>query len=135
MEKFMADREAVYIEGFKHTNPIPNAARIGNILVSGALMGRDSRTGQTAEGIAAQTALVFRHMREVVEEAGGTTDDIVKVNIALRDHGNREALNAEWVRMFADEATRPARQTTPLVEDGPFLIHLDFMAVLDTPAL
>ena len=126
----MADRKAVYIEGFKHTNPIPNAARIGNILVSGALMGRDSRTDRIAEGIEAQTALVFRHMRDVVEVAGGTTNDIIKVNIALRDHGNREALNAEWVKMFPEEATRPARQTTPLVEDSPFLIHLDFMAVL-----
>jgi len=130
----MAGRKAIYIEGFKHTNPIPNASRIGNIVVSGALMGRDSRTNQIAKGIEAQTALVFRHMRDAVVAAGGTTRDIIKVNVALRDHNNRDALNAEWVKMFPDEATRPARQTTPLVEDSPFLIHLDFMAVLDTPA-
>jgi len=130
----MADRTAVYIEGFKHTNPIPNAARIGNILVSGALMGRDSRLNQIADGIEAQTALSFRHMRELVEAAGGTTDDIIKVTVALRDHDKRDVLNAEWVRMFPDEATRPARQTIPLVEDSPYLIHVDFMAVLGSPA-
>jgi len=129
----MAGRTAIHIEGFQHSNPIPNAARIGNILVSGALMARDSRTNRIAEGIEAQAALVFRHMRDVVEAAGGTTEDIIKVNVALRDHNNRDALNAEWTRMFPDEATRPARQTTPLVEDSPFLIHLDFMAVLDAP--
>lgn len=129
----MAGRKAIYIEGFKHANPIPNAARIGNIVVSGALMGRDSRTKRIAEGIEAQTALVFRHMRDVIAAAGGTTDDIIKVNVALRDYNNRDALNAEWTRMFPDEAMRPARHTTPLVDDGPFLIHLDFMAVLDSP--
>lgn len=93
-------------------------------------MARDSRTNEIAEGIEAQTALVFRHMRDVIEAAGGTPEDIIKVNVALRDHKNRDALNAEWTKMFPDEATRPARQTTPLVEDSPFLIHLDFMAVL-----
>ena len=67
----------IYIEGFKHTNPIPNAAQIGNIVVSGALMGRDSRTNEIAQGIEAQTALVFRHMCDVIEAAGGTTDDII----------------------------------------------------------
>ena len=126
----MSDRKAIHIEGFQHSNPIPNAAQIGNIVVSGALMARDSRTNQIAEGIEAQTALVFSHMRDVIEAAGGTPDDIIKVNVALRDHNNRDALNAEWTKMFPDEATRPARQTTPLVEDSPFLIHLDFMAVL-----
>ena len=126
----MAGRKAIYIDGFKHSNPIPNAARIGNIVVSGALMGRDSRTNEIAEGIEAQTALSFHHMRELIEAAGGTTDDIVKVTVALRDHDNRAVLNAEWTRMFPDAATRPARQTIPLVEDSPYLIHVDFMAVL-----
>lgn len=127
----MAGRKAIYIDGFKHSNPIPNAARIGNIVVSGALMGRDSRTNEIAEGIEAQAALSFRHMRELIEAAGGTTDDIIKVTVALRDHDNRAVLNAEWTRMFPDAATRPARQTIPLVEDSPYLIHVDFMAVLD----
>jgi len=130
----MAGRKAIHIDGFTHTNPIPNAARIGQVVVSGALMGRDSRTGRIADGIEAQAALVFRHMRDVIEAAGGTTDDIIKVNVALRDYANRDALNAEWTRMFPDEATRPARQTSPLADGGPFLIHLDFMAILETPA-
>ena len=96
-------------------------------------MGRDSRTGVTPEGIEAQAALVFRHMRDVIEAAGGTTDDIIKVNVFLRNPANRDALNAEWTRMFPDEATRPARQASPLVGDGPILIQLDFMAVLESP--
>ena len=128
----MAGRKAIYIDGFKHSNPIPNAAQIGNLLFSGALMGRDSRTNTIAEGLQAQTELVFRHMRDVVEAAGGSAEDIIKVNIALRDYNDRDTLNAEWTRMFPDEATRPARQVSPLVDDGPFLIHLDFVAVLDT---
>lgn len=127
----MSGRKAIYIDGFKHSNPIPNAARIGNHVYSGALMGRDSRTNEIAEGIEAQTVLTFRHMCELIEAAGGTADDIVKVNVALRDHNNRDVLNAEWTKMFPNPATRPARQTIPLVDDSPYLIHVDFVAVLD----
>ena len=37
----MAKRKSINYPGFKHENPIPNASRIGNILMSSIISGRD----------------------------------------------------------------------------------------------
>lgn len=126
----MAGRKAIHIEGFKHGNPIPNAAVIGNILASGAIMPRDSRTNTVPDTFEGQIALVFQHMKDIVEAAGGTTDDILKINVALKDPSARAAVNDEWLKYFPDEPTRPARHTSPIVGDSPYMIQIDFMAVL-----
>jgi len=39
-------RKSVNIPGFRHINPIPNASRIGNLLVSGVIVGIDPTTGK-----------------------------------------------------------------------------------------
>lgn len=126
----MTRRKSIDIDGFVHKNPIPNASLIGNILASGVIHGRDSRTNTTPETVEGQCALMFRHMKDIVEAAGGTTDDILKISFYLRDPSNRDALNAEWLKMFPDEHSRPARHTQGLGEDSPSLIQCDFMAVI-----
>ncbi len=126
----MAKRQSIHIDEFVHKNPIPNACRIANIVASGAIMGRDPETDAPGATLADQCRLVFRHMRSTVEAAGGTTDDIIKVTVWLKDPSDREALNAEWTTMFPDPDSRPARHTQKDVSDGPYLMHCDFMAVL-----
>ncbi len=107
----MAQRDSIHIDEFVHKNPIPNASRIANIVVSGAIMGRDPDTDAPGVTLADQCRLVFRHMRSTVEAAGGTPGNIIKVTIWLKDPSDREALNAEWIRMFPDPDSRPARHT------------------------
>ena len=126
----MARRRSIHIAGFKHANPIPNASRIGGLVMSGVILGRDPETGRPAATLEEQCALVFRYMRETVEAAGGTPEDIVKVTVWLKDPGDREALNAEWTRMFPDPESRPARHTMKDASDGPNLVQCDFTAVI-----
>ena len=42
----------------------------------------------------------------------------------------RAALNEEWVKMFPDEASRPARHTLSLSADSAHHVTCDFMAVI-----
>ncbi|CAO3427439.1 hypothetical protein [Azospirillum endophyticum] len=126
----MPRRTSVTVHGFKHVNPIPNASRIGNLLVSGVILGVDPATGAVAETLEAQCAHMFAHVRAIVEAGGGSTDDIIKMTVWLRDRSRREALNEEWIRMFPDPASRPARHAQPLAADGPSLVQCDFMAVI-----
>lgn len=126
----MARRRSIDIKGFQHKNPIPNASCVGNTLMSGLIVGRDS-DGNQPDTLEGQCALVFSHMREIVEAGGGTTDDIVKVTVYLKDPANREAVNAEWTKMFPDAASRPARQTQPDMLDSPNLVTCDFTAIID----
>jgi enamine deaminase RidA (YjgF/YER057c/UK114 family) len=122
-------RHSVEVESFKHANPIPVASRIGSVLMSGVVTGRDARAGSMPATIEAQCAQMFRTVNDIVEAAGGTPANILKMTIWLRDAGNREALNQEWVKMFPDPESRPARHTFPLTGAGDALVQCDVTAV------
>ncbi|WFU04837.1 RidA family protein (plasmid) [Rhizobium sp. CB3171] len=123
-------RKSVTVERLAHKFPVPNACRIGNLVVSGAIHGVDPETHVMPEDLTSQCAHVFANMKTIVEAAGGSTEDIIKMTVYLRDRNNRGPLNEEWVRMFPDPETRPARHSQPLSVEGPSLVQCDFMAVI-----
>lgn len=127
----MARRKSIHIGGFTHVNPIPNACRIGNLLISGVILGRDPATGEMPASIEAQCANMFAHMTAIVEAGGGTTDDIIKMTVWLKDRSQRAPVNAEWVKMFPDEHSRPARHALQTEMEGGALVQCDFTAVID----
>ena len=62
--------------------------------------------------------------------AGGKVDDIIKINFWMKEPATgRAALNGEWVKMFPDEGSRPARHTLALGADSNALVTCDFVAV------
>jgi enamine deaminase RidA (YjgF/YER057c/UK114 family) len=122
-------QQSIYVEGFAHGNPIPAGCRIGNMLMTGVISGKDARTGKHPETLAAECAAVFRHVREIVEAAGMTTGDIIKMTVWLKDHTDRKVLNAEWVKMFPDPQHRPARMVMPHLAGGDSSILCDITAV------
>lgn len=90
----MSRRKNIHIDGLAGKNPIPNASVIGNILVTGLIMGRDTRNDTVPDTIGAQSEILFRHIRNIVDAAGGTTEDIIQMNAWLKDTSDRSALNA-----------------------------------------
>jgi 2-iminobutanoate/2-iminopropanoate deaminase len=127
----MAERQSVNFPGFSHQNPIPNASRVGNIMMSSIIGGSNPGTRELPPTLEAQVANVFGYIRAAVEAAGGRTEHIVKVNFFVKDPTTqREALNAEWVKMFPDPNSRPARHTQHLPTDSRALVQADFVAVL-----
>jgi 2-iminobutanoate/2-iminopropanoate deaminase len=127
----MQRRTSIYIESFGHRNPIPAACRIGNMVYSGGVHGLDPETGRTAETLERQCELMFRHVRTIVEAAGGSTDDIVKMTLWMMDRSQRHVVNREWERMFPDRDARPARHALKAELEGGMLIQCDFIAVLE----
>jgi len=126
----MSRRTSVYVEGFSHVNPIPNACRIDNLLVSGVINGVDPATGKVPPTLEEQCAFLFGHLRRIVQAGGGSIDDIIKMTVWMKDRSQREALNREWLKMFPDKETRPARHTMQGTMEGGVLIQCDFMAVI-----
>jgi enamine deaminase RidA (YjgF/YER057c/UK114 family) len=127
----MAKRKSITWPGFKHENPIPNASMIGNILMSSIISGRDPETGKAPPEAEAQIANIFKQIKAGVEAAGGTVDDIIKVNFWVRDPAvGRKMLNGEWTKMFPNEASRPARHTLALPANAPNHVTCDFVAVI-----
>ena len=127
----MPERKSVNFAGFSHQNPIPNASRVGNIVMSSVIGGSNPGTRDLPPTLEAQVANVFAYIRAAVEAAGGTPANIVKVDFFVKDPAaQREALNAEWVRMFPDPESRPARHTQPLPADSRAQVQASFVAVL-----
>jgi 2-iminobutanoate/2-iminopropanoate deaminase len=122
-------RKSIYIEGFAHKNPIPAASRLGNMLMTGIIIGMDPATGKVALTLEAQCAFMFQHVRAIMQAAGGSTDDIVKMSVWMADRSRRDVLNAEWIKMFPDAASRPARHTSQASLEGGQLINCDITAV------
>lgn len=126
----MGRRKSIYLPGFKHKNPIPNACVIDGLLMSGVILGVDPATGNMPATIEEQCANLFGHVRAIVEAGGGTPDDILKVTVWLRDLSQRQPVNDEWVKLFPDHEDRPARHALPLTADGPSLVQCDVIAKL-----
>jgi enamine deaminase RidA (YjgF/YER057c/UK114 family) len=127
----MPKRRAVHLPGVEHTNPIPAASVIDGLLASGSIAGRDPESGEWGGDLTAQCRLMFDNVRRVLEAAGGSTDDLLRMTVWLKDVSNKEALNDQWVRMFPDPARRPARHTLP----GPDLppeqwVQCEILAVI-----
>ena len=127
----MARRQSVNAPRARHENPIPNASRIGNIVMSSVIGGANPGTRELPPSLEAQVANVFAHIRSDIEAAGGTVDDIIKITFWVKDPvSQRAALMAEWLMSFPYPVARPARNTLPLPADSRALVQADFTAVL-----
>ncbi|NYE21497.1 RidA family protein [Microbacterium immunditiarum] len=126
----MTPRESIDLPGFGHENPIPVASRRGPFVFSGALTGRDPETGELPATLDEQVANVFRHVRALVAAVGGTTDDIIKMTVWLVDYRDRTALNREWIEIFPDPSSRPARHVVRADLDSGVLVQADVTAIL-----
>ena len=127
----MSKRQSIAWPGFAHSNPIPNASKIGNIVMSSVIGPRDPVTGKIPDTLEAQVKNLFLQLAAAIEAAGGTPDNFLKIEFFARDQGaGRAALNGEWEKMFPDPASRPARHTQPLPANAPALIQCAFTAVI-----
>jgi enamine deaminase RidA (YjgF/YER057c/UK114 family) len=122
-------RRAVYINQFSHSNPIPNAARIGQIVASGLIRGVDPATHRFPESLEQQCAYMFANVRHTIEAAGASIDDIIKVTFYMNPIA-RGPINTEWTKMFPDAETRPARQIMESPMEPGVLVQCDFLAVI-----
>ena len=127
----MTKRQSIDWPGFAHANPIPNASKIGNIVMSSVIGPRDPVTGKIPDSLEAQVKNLFLQLAAGIKAAGGTPDDFLKIEFFARDQAaGRAALNGEWERMFPNPAARPARHTQPLPANAPALIQCAFTAVI-----
>ncbi len=92
-----------------HKNPIPAAAVHKGILISSVISGKSVVTDAYSKNKVEQVSLVFEHIKKIVIEAGGSIQDIIKMDLYFRDKSDRSIVNPEWIKMFPDPNKRPAR--------------------------
>jgi 2-iminobutanoate/2-iminopropanoate deaminase len=129
-------RRSIDIDGLDFRGyPLPAAARIGNLVMSSGIAGQDVTTGEISTDLGTQVAHLFKNIDLIVSAAGGSTDDIIKCTFHVRDQPVREYINREWVRMFADPASRPARHTMNGTLTGTVEVQCEFVAVLNSTSV
>jgi 2-iminobutanoate/2-iminopropanoate deaminase len=122
---------SIDLPGLDHGRaPIPMGARVGNMIFSSGLMGRDPETGAIPDDAAGQAEQVFRNLRNFLAEGGATLDDVAHVTVFVRDDSVRDALNRAWIACFPIPSDRPARHTLVHALPGSLLIQLEVIAVV-----
>ena len=91
----------------------------------------DPATGLLIEGdVGAQTRRVFDNLNTVLQEAGGSLDDVVKVNVYLTSMSDFAAMNAVYADVFSEPF--PAR-TTVAVAGLPLDARVEIECVAAVP--
>lgn len=114
----------------EHSQPFPAAVRIGNVVFSSAIGGDDPDTHELPADKAVQIGNVFKTIRNIMREAGGSPANIGKVTVYLADRDDRELVNPHWLEMFPDEDDRPVRHTSAATLPPGRYIQIEFIAVL-----
>lgn len=108
----MTKRQVIQINGSAHENPIPTAVKIGNMVYTSALMGTDPSSGQMPETVEEEVAQLFTYILEIMEKAGGSSENIAHLSVSVTNRSYKEIVNKEWLKLFPDPDNRPARHTT-----------------------
>lgn len=124
-------RRSIVVEGLDHGGqPFPIATRVGPLVVTSAIHGRDPATGEFAVDPATQIRQVFANVAAVLEAAGGSMDDVASVQVLLGDLGHRGLVNDVWCETFPDPDDRPTRNTAQRDLTDPLVCQVIVTAML-----
>lgn len=121
---------SIDVAGASHKAPIPAAARVGPILCTSAVSGKDPVNGELPADVASQARNTFANLRAVLAAGGASMDDVVKFSVTIRDNAVREAVNAEWLATFPDPHDRPARHIVVADLQHGMQLQIEVMAVI-----
>lgn len=111
----------------KPAGPYSQAIVSGNTIYIAGQGPFDPRTGKMPEAFEEQVALTLENIKAVVEAAGATMNDVVKVNVFLADLNNFAKMNEVYKRYFADPY--PVRATVGVQLLGGMGIEIECVAV------
>lgn len=113
--------------------PIPGGAysqaiRAGELIFLAGQVGRDPVTGDTREGVAAQTRQALHNLEAVLVSAGGSLDRLVKTTCFLTSISDFAEFNAAYEDVMGGH--KPARSTVGVELPTGLLVEIEGVAVL-----
>ncbi len=107
--------------------PFSPAIRAGDYIFVSGQVGFVNATGKEVKGTEAQTRLCLENMKRVLVAAGASLDDVVKVNVFLRNEEDFAKMNEVYQGYFPGD--KPARSTVVAGLALPnMLIEIDCIA-------
>lgn len=117
--------------GLEHKAPLPLAVKIGCVVFSSGIPGKDPSSGELPEDPARQAQFMFQNVEAVMAAAGGSVDDIGSFEISVKSMDYRRQIDEQWLRLFPNEDDRPARHTSVVDLRGATLMQCRITAVLN----
>ena len=122
-------QKAINVAGLEHSGGVPSACRIGPIVATSVIMGKDPVTRKMPEDAEGQARNAFRNLRSVLVEAGLDLQDVVKLTIYVADNADRDAVYKYWDESWPDPEERPARRTLQTPLRNGWRVQLEALAV------
>jgi 2-iminobutanoate/2-iminopropanoate deaminase len=92
--------------------PYNQAVVTGHLVYTSGQIPIDPASGLVVAGdIKAQTEMVLKNVKAILEAAGSGLDRVVKTTVFLKDMGEFAAMNEVYGTFFAEKALAPARST------------------------
>jgi len=115
--------------GLNRGRPLSQAIKHQNIVFLSGQAAIDPKTGELIEGFKAQTKQTIENLLEVLEAAGGTKKDLIKVTVLLKDIGKFEMFNTIYKEYFPENP--PARSCFQVGLVGSFEVEIEGIAIID----
>ncbi|GAB3143069.1 RidA family protein [Micromonospora sonneratiae] len=104
----------------------------GRLVFVSGMTARNREGGVTGVGdITAQTHQVCQNLRAAMEAAGGTLDDIVRVDVFVRNMEDFQAIHAVRRQYFTGEPPASTMVEVSKFVNKDYLIEINAIAVLD----
>lgn len=124
----MSRGRSLHVPHVGHKAPIPLGARVGPLLSSSAIAGKDPADGTLPADGATQVAHAFANLRALLAAGGAELSHVVKLGITIADDKLRDAVNAQWLACFPEPDDRPARHIVVQPLGHGMAVQLEVMA-------
>lgn len=106
----MSKAERINVDGVGRLPAFSHATIAGDLIFVSGTLGTKSRTFELVEGgMGPETTQTLENIKTILEGAGATPDDIVKVNVFVTDMSAFPEMNEAYLEFFGDDP--PARIT------------------------
>lgn len=109
--------------------PYSVAIQAGHFIFTSGQLGIDPRTGALVEGgIEAETRQALTNVKNILEAAGSSLDQIVKTTVFLRDMADFAKMNAIYAEFLGTDS--PARSAVQVVLPKNGAVEIETIALL-----
>jgi 2-iminobutanoate/2-iminopropanoate deaminase len=124
----MAKKEIKTDKSPQPVGPYSQGLVVGNRIYVAGQGPKNPETGKVPEGIEEQTRQTMMNVKNIVEAAGGTMDNVVKSTVHLANLDDFEAFNKVYSTFFT--TPYPVRTTVGSALLGGILVEIDVIAEL-----
>ncbi len=110
------------------TVPEPADGRFSNCLMVGGIAYISGITAREGESVYAQARLIFEKIKHLVESAGGSMADIVKITVFVTDINQRQGVHEARREFFSGDFPTATTVQVVALADPAYKVEIDAIA-------